>query len=80
MLFALFALCVVLTRSGLLDRDVLIFVTRLIVGVARDAGWIRQSRRVWSLYERVIDWAKVRDISDNAVANQSMRTRPLAGK
>ena len=29
-----------------------------------DAGRMRQGKKVWSLYERVIDWAKVKEIAD----------------
>jgi len=42
----------------------LIFITGLIVGaLARYFGWIKQSKRVWPLYEKVIDWGKVKEMA-----------------
>ena len=69
-LVAFFVVCVVLNCTGFLVGGGLIFVTGLIVGaVARDAGWIRQSKKVWSLYEKVIDWAKVKEFADEGTTN-----------
>jgi len=67
-LFLFFVLCAVLNRTGFLARGVFVFVAGLIVGaVARDVGWIRQGKKAWALYERVIDWAKVKEIADKDV-------------
>jgi hypothetical protein len=72
-LFALLALCVILYRTGFLLGNWFIFVTGLLAGaVASDAGWIRKSKRVWVLYEKVIDWTKVKEIADKKAANQKI--------
>ena len=69
-LFAMFALCVILNRIGFILGGGLIFITGLLAGaVASDAGWIRKSKKVWALYEKVIDWTKVKEIADKKAAN-----------
>jgi len=64
-LIALVPTLMMLNRKGFILDGGLIFITGLIVGaLARDFGWIQQSKRVWPLYEKVIDWGKVKEISD----------------
>ena len=64
-LFALLVLCITLNHKGLLLESTLMFMTGLIVGaVARDVGWLRQSKRLWPLYAKIIDWGKLKEIAD----------------
>ena len=81
-LFALLAVCVALNHRGFLAGDGLIVVTGLVVGaIARDIGWLRRSKRLWSLYVRVIDWAKVKEIAGKETANHTPDgiRQPVAG-
>ena len=80
-LFAVFVVCVILNHKGFLVGGGLIFVTGLVVGaIARDVGWLRRSTRLWSLYVRVIDWAKVKEIADKGTANNTSELRrPVDG-
>ena len=71
-LLAAFILCGFLNRKGFLVDGGLVFITGLFIGaVARDIAWIRQSKKVWSLYVKVIDWGKVREIRNRNTPNQS---------
>jgi hypothetical protein len=64
-LFLAFIVLFLLYCIGYLDISGILFISGLVIGgVARDAGWFLQGKRLWPLYEQVIDWSKVRQIAE----------------
>jgi hypothetical protein len=65
LLFALVALVLVLNSINRNGGGMTLFLLGLLVGsVLRDFGSFRQGRKIWPLYDKVIDWEKVREIAD----------------
>jgi len=59
------ALVLVIYQFNQRDGGIYLFLLGLLVGaVMRDFGWLRQGKKVWPLYEKVIDWAKVKEIAE----------------
>jgi hypothetical protein len=70
-LLAMWLIFLFLNRAGLLLGGGLIFVTGMIMGaILRDVRWVRQSKQIWPMYARVIDWTKVEEIAAAKTASQ----------
>jgi len=50
------------------EGDSLLLIIGIFIGsVARDFGWMRQGKRAWPLYMKVIDWVKVKEIAKQSL-------------
>lgn len=64
-LFAIVATVIMVNCHYCTEGGAEYLLAGLAIGaVLRDFGWIRQGKRAWPLYEKVIDWGKVQDIAD----------------
>jgi hypothetical protein len=64
LLFAIVTTVIMVNRHYSTEGGAAYLLAGLAIGaVLRDAAWIRQGKRAWPLYEKVIDWAKVKEIA-----------------